>query len=688
MGLSIRGSEIIADQAVHGYSNGHRLLAASKSFGKQVERQMRMLSDLSGPTISEGFEKYWTAYPLIQNKYFAIAKTWIATEFSRPGCVWTHTLIFRYTDLLKLNSIEDLLDAFIHPESMGLERYEEPVSIRSSHNNIRSQHLSSISFQIAEDFYKTEDPVCVRVKNSELFERDVFELWLFHARLTAKLFSFCTGAIRLRQIENQYLDVQLSTSEGIRDAIRSHSQVKICDISTSLTTDKKEKKEEEGFAFVSKYLSSDSRAEIGQLYSVAKNIADAESGGIPISNVAEKIASNWPSSKEAQGIKTSVFGSSEVREYFLKNDELVIVESIISPKVSHAFDLKELKVANTLKGASVTRSQEVCRLLSRGITKNKKDFVSVALDTIVLLRERVSTDILEKLSENEICQLIKLRPDYLICKKVWELADRQKLNKILETANIEATWVNSLIETTIEISEFEAISHIISTNPELGIRAILDKGNQDTRLASRIMSMLSSRSDLVCEWLDKEKSISVEFLGSLFLNLDPASEAFLHCSSSSLENISNFDRNNSSDLNQFLDAFLFSIALTHSEKELSCMVSRQFPSLYSSVCRSSLARQAWSLLDRFLPRGFFWSPAKRFRIGLVSVFINNEWPVNDFLRAIPDEQFVTDVCGMWGWDEKEMEFLTNVVSYALESGQDIISRKIYKRFRKYSKYFI
>lgn len=81
-------------QALHGYRNGHELLASSHRLSRDGSRTLLELSDLSGPAArTRGFESYITGYPLPGEQLYAIARTWLATEGGRPGSVWTHTLL-------------------------------------------------------------------------------------------------------------------------------------------------------------------------------------------------------------------------------------------------------------------------------------------------------------------------------------------------------------------------------------------------------------------------------------------------------------------------------------------------------------------------------------------------------------------------------------------------------------------
>ncbi|RZK67709.1 MAG: hypothetical protein EOO85_25200, partial [Pedobacter sp.] len=107
----------IVDQTLHGYADGHGLLAGSIELPIEIRRTLQIMSDISGSTVSEGFDSYLTGYPIEGTNLFVLGKTWIANELPRPGCVWTHSLIIDLQNYSELNSAYDLLNCFKRPNA-------------------------------------------------------------------------------------------------------------------------------------------------------------------------------------------------------------------------------------------------------------------------------------------------------------------------------------------------------------------------------------------------------------------------------------------------------------------------------------------------------------------------------------------------------------------------------------------
>src|SRR4051812_36584795 len=95
-GLRDRGSPLRVHQALHGYADGHRLIASSATLKTRDAKSMLALSDASGSGARIPESGYLTGYPLSESGMYAFARTWAAPEMSRPGCVWTHTLIIDF----------------------------------------------------------------------------------------------------------------------------------------------------------------------------------------------------------------------------------------------------------------------------------------------------------------------------------------------------------------------------------------------------------------------------------------------------------------------------------------------------------------------------------------------------------------------------------------------------------------
>ena len=117
-------------QSLHGYSDGHRVLAISTDLKPRDVRTMLVLSDASGPGGALPVDGYVTGYPLSDSGFYALARTWPAPEKSRPGCVWTHTLLIEFSDLASLPDLGMLFGSFRRPGTeSSVESYSSPTQL-------------------------------------------------------------------------------------------------------------------------------------------------------------------------------------------------------------------------------------------------------------------------------------------------------------------------------------------------------------------------------------------------------------------------------------------------------------------------------------------------------------------------------------------------------------------------------
>ena len=106
------------EQVLHGYSDGHQLLASSTTaLSLSDSRKMALLSDWNEyVSAQEDDSSYLMCYPLLDSPYYVVAKTWYADEKERPGCVWTHSLLLDIQGQTSFFDYELLYSIFRRPK--------------------------------------------------------------------------------------------------------------------------------------------------------------------------------------------------------------------------------------------------------------------------------------------------------------------------------------------------------------------------------------------------------------------------------------------------------------------------------------------------------------------------------------------------------------------------------------------
>lgn len=199
--------KICIEQTLHGYSNGHRLLSSSAKMNDNDMKKMTILSDLSGNEFATGFERYYTGYKIDNNK-IVLACTWYANEMSRPGCVWTHSLIFDSIIFDKINNIGEVFSLFRRPcLNDKFDAYEKTLYIKFDKElKLDDERLKYITWCI----WGNKRPIIIFNDNSTEYASEIIYLFMIQNELLDFNFSFCTGSVSLRSYGDQVLQLQIS----------------------------------------------------------------------------------------------------------------------------------------------------------------------------------------------------------------------------------------------------------------------------------------------------------------------------------------------------------------------------------------------------------------------------------------------------------------------------------------------
>lgn len=198
-------------QTLHGYRSGHKLISSSVELSDIERRAMLIYSDYSGSGIERDFTSYLTGYPLPSSKFYVFAKTWYADEMTRPGCVWTHSLLIDFTDLWQIKNMKSLLQLFRRP-TVEEEKLDYSISISLFEGGVvNSEPLSKNFYGLSYELYKNSNKGLVVLANtSSEFEDEILEIWNWQWPRLKRNFTFSTGSISLRIFEGNAFDVQIA----------------------------------------------------------------------------------------------------------------------------------------------------------------------------------------------------------------------------------------------------------------------------------------------------------------------------------------------------------------------------------------------------------------------------------------------------------------------------------------------
>lgn len=202
--------KIIINQLLHGYDEGHRFLAGSIKPKQKSAQRILALSDLSGQSIELCNDSYITGYPIPEMETYAIARTWLAPEMSRPGCVWTHTILVGFSDLAAIDSVA-ILELFRRPHNNdNLKTYGKPIKteINITEESHSFLYQEDVEVLIEAIYGSPKDSIFVQIEDGSLTDKIALALWHQQWPRLKRNFRFCTWAPSDRSRSDEKFDLQ------------------------------------------------------------------------------------------------------------------------------------------------------------------------------------------------------------------------------------------------------------------------------------------------------------------------------------------------------------------------------------------------------------------------------------------------------------------------------------------------
>jgi hypothetical protein len=181
------------DQCLFGYSDGHRLLAASRNLPNDAASLLLVHSD-AVPGIGLDPNGYWTGLPLPSARAYALMRTWPAPEMPRPGCVWSHALVVASADMARFSDMQTLARLTTRPRApRATSEYTTPILAEpTSHYSPPLMVSLTEAHQIFTALYAAE-PRDVLQRTGRERETALFAVWSQQWPRLRRTFAFQTA---------------------------------------------------------------------------------------------------------------------------------------------------------------------------------------------------------------------------------------------------------------------------------------------------------------------------------------------------------------------------------------------------------------------------------------------------------------------------------------------------------------
>lgn len=341
---------IIINQCLHGYKNGHQLLASSKDLTSQEKKILLFQSDLSGSNITKGFESYFTGYPIEESGIYVLSKTWYAEEMKRPGCVWTQSLLINFADLSIIPELETLLSLFQRPDygkfskydsqlSFSYEKAEKTYSYKESKKNRVKEIISTALY------FESEKTLIIPNQTSYEYDKEIFSIWSDQWPRLRRNFLFCTGALSLKTLKDREFDLQIVPIKNLLSIERQSKQAFVLDSDTVTKTSSFDKLDTYSKSYVRDFLwtfGSDLEGRRSNFVPLHKMLEIFNSKEINLFDIVKFLIRYFPSKNEAKSIKHFILGEKS------PFNQKELIKLLTTQDLPNFIDFDELNIDNRL----------------------------------------------------------------------------------------------------------------------------------------------------------------------------------------------------------------------------------------------------------------------------------------------------------------------------------------------------
>ena len=633
-------------QLLHGYRDGHRLLASSAPAEVAAERQLLTMSDASGPGLPTDHSGYMTGYPLKNTKFYALARTWPAPEMSRPGCVWTHTLLIDLVDLAALVNVRSLMGHFVRPvnseSSDGFESYCSPI-LESPDTHVYQEPIRLPRRKtelILYGLYGRPSRAVYLTTQDEDAEEVVLASWLQQWPRLRRSFRFCTLSLLSTSSNQEAFDLQIvprgTYSRATKSIFTLDDEVEI------------PKSENDWIGAAADDLS---KGNGGLRRFLWKYGADTDAGR----HAFRPLTNAWLAFQQHQDSQAISIAISNIENFKSGN----AIKGYLAEKVAEAAARSETLDAHSLRflvgnhdlvhsdyldsGASnIARSiyETDIKLIWQMLGARNEQMMRIACEAATLLTVEDLEDE-HHLDESVLLKAIQLNPDLLVSTMLWGakpelvkmtlnqvIADPKMAEKITDSAI--ANEADFLAELVVEKFGRIAIARIIRFfDSEARSDFSMSKWMQAIAVCSQdILSVLLDgnirRQDTLAS-LASRMSHRVYFIGE--------KEPWLRATKKA-DDVPE-------DGGIPFCGFLVARAFSGKSPESGQLLAAAFDSVYTAAWNGDLDYQTWRIVSQELPFAPFWKEwdrCYRLILGVSKLFVERDLPVRQYLKVTSDDR--------------------------------------------------
>lgn len=663
-------------QALHGYSDGHRMLACSTVLKTRDQKTMLIMSDVSGPNAVIGDGGYITGYPLPESGVYALARTWAATEMTRPGCVWTHTLLLDFADLAVVPTMDFLLNAFRRPTGgLSSGSFETPMNIEAKGSVARLSEINQESLKrIVYALYEyPKDRIIASSDDSSV--ASVFLLWAQQWPRLRRSFRFCTLAYGDRSGERSAFDLQFipTRDRSVRsrfseltdaDRIRPRS-VEWIDTAISDLFDGRGSTLRKFLREVGGDLAGGREAFVPlcRLYQLTQQFADREDS----IDEAVQLLDNSFDAASANSLRTTFVSA-------IAKHPAGMGKRAIDFLLTHL----DLLDADGLQRSAVDIAHSIWNREPEALVRLLNDSPPRPLVADEGLAQLSIADLIHGLQRNPqiIPAVLRRRPELSEERDLWMIKG--------------SWWQDGMIVAANDSARSEAaLSAMLAANRnDLASAAVHIFGCTKVLMATYKWASgttIQTENETIAAWLTASVNDG-EALADVFSKNWVSDRAFLSLIARMTypdlvpnsygedpwwTSVNHAKDNLDDAQRQYLAAYLLARALGHRSRNQAELIQFAFDDVYIPASQSRLSAEAWKVIEPRLPKPWFfdWDYCRKMRDALVDAFVEGGLSPETFTRVTRDDEVFGELTRALAQTGRGRRFLKKALQVLMNQNQ-------------------
>lgn len=626
------------DQFLHGYNNGHHLIASSASLPLKDADRMSYLSDWSGYVNPYNKDtSYITAYPLTESNSYVIAMSWYADEMSRPGCVWTHSLVVNFEALGQRFNFCDLLRLFKRPKKEGEDFLTYTKAIELDDDRIQEERrpmegidMTRFMFMSALLLDGHKPAVYAVEKESDVYIELCMRLVQNLPYGMLKELSVCSGSGTIRRIENGFYNLQFVTGKGesLMEPFPSNAS---------------KPKADAGFQFWMDTVLSGRNDVAQMLHRFSDDIGNDSNKFLATLNLLRLLDQKLNGSTDVPSFQDVIFhlvkgfreieSGSLLKRSFLSEqvsklfcDEKTYIYTLATTSQSESFNYDEIGYKDrvwSFRNTSgvdeyVTLLEELCK--ADFLNAEGSQLLSSALDG---LSKEDSMAIIRK--DWSLFKSILTMNNQVLVDDFWiDLEPSQFLSLFtIFQKNIPAGFEDweRLYRKILTIDTFVAddVLSEFALHIERYVQIALDKWNslKSVPINKAILKYCFKQQSKVITWMSQQESISDELRISIKQNIKPDDSIVVRMGSIAWQSFVRCELNSQNNANELV--YIYVLAFNWQDYNALYYIKGVLPYIYEALSTESLSYSAWKRIERFTGNVPFWRSWDNCRKVLIGV---------------------------------------------------------------------